>query len=146
MKNDPNVLASKAANPTQIAVLKPRKEKKTLKTETQPTAGKDSIGEKKREAPEKRETKTKRCPYHERDRQDLQECKAFSAKPLEERTEWIKDARPCFRCFRIGRLKEQDFSNTKYLSRAHLRTNVILAGKCDSRRHFYYDRVLARMP
>ena len=57
MKNDPNVLAGKAANPTHVSALKPRKKKKTLKTETQPTAGKDSTGEKKREAPEKRETK-----------------------------------------------------------------------------------------
>ena len=59
IKNDPNVLASKAANPTQVTVLRPRKEKKTLKTETQPTDEKDSTGEKKREAPEKRETMTK---------------------------------------------------------------------------------------
>ena len=50
IKNDPNVLASKAANPTHVSVLKPPKEKKTLKTETQPTAGKDSTGAKKREA------------------------------------------------------------------------------------------------
>ena len=50
IKNDRKVLASKAANPTQVSVLKPRKEKKMLKTETQTTAGKDSIG-----------------PYHERD-------------------------------------------------------------------------------
>ena len=77
IKNDRKVLASKAANPTQVSVLKPRKEKKTLKTETQTTAGKDSIG-----------------LYHERDRHDLQECKAFSAKPLEERTGRIKDGRP----------------------------------------------------
>ena len=114
IKNDPNVLARKAANPTQVSVLKPgaRKEKRTLKTETQPTAGKDSTGEKRElEAPEKRGTKTKHCPYHERDRHDLQQCKAFSAKPLEECMEWIKDARPCFRCFRIGRPREQDFSN-----------------------------------
>ena len=56
--------------------------------------------EKKREKPlKKRETKTKHCPYHERDGHHLQGCKAFSAKPLEERTEWIKDARLCFRCF-----------------------------------------------
>ena len=46
IKNDPNVLAGKAANPTQVSVLKPRKEKKTLKTETQPTAGKDSTEKK----------------------------------------------------------------------------------------------------
>ena len=99
IKNDPNVLAGKAASPTQVSAPKPRKEKKTLKTETQPTAEKDSAGEEQREAPEKRETKTKHCPYHERDGHNLQECKAFSAKPLEQRTEWIKDARLCFRCF-----------------------------------------------
>ena len=138
IKNDPNVLAGKAANPTQVSALKPRKEKKTLKTETPPTAGKDSTREKKKKIPEKRETKTKHCLYHERDRHDLQESKAFSAKPLEERTKWIRDARPCFRCFMIGRLREQDFSNTKYLSRARLRT-VIWPGKCDSRRHYYYE-------
>ena len=99
IKNDPNVLAGKAANPTQVSTPKPRKEKKTLKTETQPTAGKDSAGEERREAAEKGEIKTKHCPYHERDGHDLQECKAFSAESLEERTEWIKDARLCFRFF-----------------------------------------------
>ena len=99
IKNDPNVLAGKAGNPTQVSALKTRKEKKTLKTETQPTAGKDSTGEKKRESPEKRETKTKHCPYHERDRHDLQECRAFSAKPLEERTEWIKRRPPMLSLF-----------------------------------------------
>ena len=46
--------AHKAANLTQVSALKPRKEKKTLKTETRPTAGKDRTGEKKREAPEKK--------------------------------------------------------------------------------------------
>ena len=48
IKNDPNALAGKAANPTQVSALKPRKEKKTLKTETPPTAGKDSAREKKK--------------------------------------------------------------------------------------------------
>ena len=99
IKNDTNVPAGKVANPAQVSAPKPRKEKKTLKTETQPMAGKDSAGEKKREAPEKKETKTKHCSYHERDGHDLQECKTFSVKPLEERTEWIKDARLSFRCF-----------------------------------------------
>ena len=54
IKNDPNVLAGKAASPTQVSAPKPRKEKKTFKTETQPTAGKDSAGEGKEEAPEKK--------------------------------------------------------------------------------------------
>ena len=97
IKNNPNVLAGKAASPTQVSAPKPHKEKKTLKTETQPTAGKDSAGEEKREAPEKTETKTKHCPYHERDGHNLQGCKVFSAKPLEERTEWIKDTRLCLK-------------------------------------------------
>ena len=34
IKNDPSVLARKAANPTQVSAPKLRKEKKTLKTET----------------------------------------------------------------------------------------------------------------
>ena len=54
IKNDPNVLAGKAASPTLFSTPKPRKEKKTLKTETQPTGGKDNAGEEKREAPEKK--------------------------------------------------------------------------------------------
>ena len=48
IKNNPNVLASKAASPTQVSAPKPRKEKKTFKTETQPPAGKDSAREEKR--------------------------------------------------------------------------------------------------
>ena len=94
VKNNPNVLANKAASPAQAPAPKPRRDqKKTLKTNTQ------SLGD-KREGPEERETKgAKRCPFHERDGHDLIECKAFAAKSLEERTRWIKDARLCFRCF-----------------------------------------------
>lgn len=51
IKNDPNVLAGKAASPTQVSAPKPGKEKKTLKTETQPTAGKDSAGERTERGP-----------------------------------------------------------------------------------------------
>ena len=47
-ENDPNVLAGKAANPTQDSALKPRKEKKT---ETQPILGMDRTGEKKERGP-----------------------------------------------------------------------------------------------
>ena len=89
IKNNPNLLANKEA--------KPRREKKTLKTDMQPTdEKKGDSGNEKREG---RHGKSKHCPFHDRPGHDLTGCKTFLAKNLEERTEWIKDARLCFRCF-----------------------------------------------
>ncbi|CAB3985600.1 Hypothetical predicted protein [Paramuricea clavata] len=38
------------------------------------------------------------CSFHERKGHELGECKDFSKKTLEERTDWIKKAGLCFRC------------------------------------------------
>ena len=89
IKNNPNLLANKEA--------KPRREKKTLKTDMQPPdEKKGDSGNEKREG---RHGKSKHCPFHDRPGHDLSGCKTFLAKALEERTQWIKDARLCFRCF-----------------------------------------------
>lgn len=41
----------------------------------------------------------KRCPFHERVGHSLEECIAFRAKTLDEKTEWISNNRLCYRCF-----------------------------------------------
>ena len=99
LKNNPNILAgSKSINhptnhPTPNAS---RASRKALKTNARP-------------APNKQETpsyanslRRRRCPLHDREGHDLFECKAFAAKSLDEKTEWIKGARLCFRCLFEG--------------------------------------------
>ena len=49
-----------------------------------------------------RERDTKWCPFHDRDGQSLEECKAFPAKTLEEKTKWILQAGLCYRCLSEG--------------------------------------------
>lgn len=89
IKNNPNLLANKEA--------KPYREKKTLKTDIQPTDEKK--GDSGNEKQEGRHGKSKHCSFHDRPGHDLPGCKTLLAKTLEERTEWIKDACLCFRCF-----------------------------------------------
>ena len=96
IRNNPNLLAGKKKSPVANAVtgstLVPRRaNKKALKTRTHQDAPR-----------EPRETKPKHCPFHERDGHDLAECKAFSAKSLEDRTQWIQHASLCFRCLSDG--------------------------------------------
>lgn len=43
-------------------------------------------------------TKEKYCVFHERKGHEIDECKAFSKKTLEEKTTWIKTAGLCFQC------------------------------------------------
>ena len=49
----------------------------------------------------------KHCPFHECDGHTLVECKVFARKTLEEKTEWIKQRRLCFRCFLPGHIASQ---------------------------------------
>ena len=67
------------------------RDNRSLKTEVRPPAG-------NKEAPGKSKMKSKHCPYHESGAHNLSECVAFAAKSLEERTQWIMNARLCLRC------------------------------------------------
>ena len=110
MKNNPNILAGKEANPAQVPLPKQRRDrdKKSFKTDILPPAeNKEGPGKEKKEDPGKSETKSKHCPCHERGGHNLSECKAFSAKSLEGRTQWIMDVRLCFRCFSTAHIASE---------------------------------------
>ena len=112
IKNNPNLLANKEA--------KPRRERKTFKTDMQPPdEKKGDSGNEKREG---RQGKIRHCPFHDKPGHDLSGCKTFLAKALEERTQWIKDARLCFRCF----------SSTHIASRCNVPIKCTI---CGDRRH-----------
>ena len=93
IKNNPNVLAGKETIPSQVPPQRQHggRDNRSLKTEVRPPAG-------NKEAPGKSKMKSKHCPYHESGAHDLSECVAFAAKSLEERTQWIMNARLCLRC------------------------------------------------
>ena len=107
IKNNPNILAGKVANPARVPPPRPRGDKKSLKTGIQSPAKNKEGPVKEKEDPEKRETKKKHCPYHERGGHDLSECKGFLAKTLEGRTQWIKEAGLCFRCFSTAHIASE---------------------------------------
>lgn len=67
-------------------------------------------------------TKGKYCPFHERKGHEIDECKAFSKKTLEERTTWIKTAGLCFRCLTAKHRASQCKANVR-------------CDKCKSTRH-----------
>lgn len=64
----------------------------------------------------------KYCLFHERKGHELIECKAFSEKTLEEKTEWVKKAGLCFRCL-VGK------------HRAKQCEKDVKCDKCKSSRH-----------
>ena len=88
-KNNPNInIGARLANPPIQTPSRAGHNKKTLKTNTDPS---DS------NAPT-RERETKWCPFHDRDGHSLEECKAFAAKTLEEKTKWILQAGLRYHC------------------------------------------------
>ena len=97
IKNNPNILAGATHTPNGSSTSPNRRvqSKRTLKTNTGPASVKLES------APPKIE-ETKRCPFHERGGHSLEECKAFGAKPLEEKTDWILKAGLCYRCLSEG--------------------------------------------
>ena len=64
----------------------------------------------------------KNCPFHERKGHTLTECKVFSGKPLQERTNWLKSTGLCFRCLSPTHRARECKAN-------------ISCGKCGDRRH-----------
>ena len=88
-KNNPNInIGARLANPPIQTPSHAGQNKKALKTNTDPS---DS------NAPT-RERETKQCPFHDTDGHSLEECKAFAAKTLEEKTKWILQAGLRYHC------------------------------------------------
>ncbi|CAB4033032.1 PREDICTED: uncharacterized protein LOC107357656 [Paramuricea clavata] len=71
---------------------------------------------------EDEEVKEKHCPFHKCIGHTLSECKSFAQKTLEEKTQWIKEEKLCFRCLVAGHIANQCKSKVK-------------CGKCSSERH-----------
>ena len=93
MKNDPNILIGAKLAPVGTPAPSRRvQNRRGLATNTQP------ISMNPRPSLREVETTMKRCPFHDRAGHSLEECKAFAAKSLEEKTEWISKAELCFRC------------------------------------------------
>ena len=67
--------------------------------------------------------KEKYCPFHDRKGHDLARCFAFAKKPFEEKTQWITEAKLCFRCLtdqHIAMECKADIQCSKCGSRCHL--------------------------
>ena len=113
IKNDPNILAHKPIlYSSSNTELMPRKTpRKALISSVKP--GNSKADEFSALVPVSLvELDKKHCPFHERDGHDLTECKAFSAKSIAEKTDWILRAGLCFRCLTSGHVarecKKQD--------------------------------------
>ena len=92
-KNHPNIIAGSTPTPTATPRRRERPvTRRALATNTR-------TAETKPEAPLKEKLW---CRFHERDGHDLIECKAFAAKSLREKTEFIQKARLCFLCLTGG--------------------------------------------
>ncbi|KAK3752635.1 hypothetical protein QZH41_000499 [Actinostola sp. cb2023] len=48
-----------------------------------------------------------RCKFHDRTGHTLSECKAFDAKTMEEKTEWMLKEKLCFRCCETGHVAKE---------------------------------------
>ncbi|KAK2552272.1 hypothetical protein P5673_026805 [Acropora cervicornis] len=82
MKNDPNILIGAKLAPVGTPAPSRRvQNRRGLATNTQP------ISMNPRPSLREVETTMKRCPFHDRAGHSLEECKAFAAKSLEEKTE-----------------------------------------------------------
>ena len=95
IKNNPNVPATNkrtSATPTPPNRREKEKSKRVLKTNAQPPAIQPDP------SPKKEGEKAKLYPFHDLNGHTLEECLAFRAKSLDERTEWLLAAGLCYRC------------------------------------------------
>ena len=98
IKNNPNILAANKrtpATPTPPNRREKEKSNRVLKTDAQPPIQPDP-------PPKKEGEKIKRCPFHDLTGHTLEECLAFRAKSLDEKTEWLREAGLCYRCLSRG--------------------------------------------
>ena len=94
-KNHPNIMAGSMQTPGPMTTPRRRETPVSRRTFTTNTR----MAETKPEALPKEKLW---CRFHERDGHDLTECKAFTAKSLREKTEFIQKARLCFLCLTDG--------------------------------------------
>ena len=95
IKNNPTILAHKSTPSTDSPAHTPRRTpRRALKTDVKPSPVSPSSAPVRVPAPQG-ETNTK---FHQRHGHEITECKAFSAKPVKERTNWILQAGLCFFC------------------------------------------------
>ncbi len=83
VKNNPNILAGKEANPAQDYPPKQQgdRHKKWFKTNIRPPGENKEVPVKEEEEdPGKGETKSKHCPCHKSSEHNLSKCKTFAAK------------------------------------------------------------------
>ena len=97
IKTNPNIIVGAMHTPISSSTSPNRRvqSKRTLKTNTGPASVKLES------APPKIEETTP-CSFHERGGHSLEECKAFGAKPLKGKTDWILKAALCYRCLSEG--------------------------------------------
>ena len=98
IKNNPNILATNRRTPAAPTLPNRREKEKSnrvLKTDAQPPIIQPDPSPKEG-------GKTKRCPFHDLNGHTLEECSAFRAKSLDERTEWLFTAGLCYRCLSKG--------------------------------------------
>ena len=118
LKNHPNVVAFEHQNPNNPRPKDPKREG-PKDNRVYKTRAEGSNEDKEGNVDNKKE---RYCLFHERKGHELGECKAFSKKTLEERTEWVKKAGLCFRCLAGKHRASQCRENVK-------------CGKCESERH-----------
>ncbi|XP_068713049.1 uncharacterized protein [Montipora foliosa] len=103
-KNDPNIFIGAKLTPVGTPAPSRRvQNRRTLATNTQPSSMNP------RPSLREVEATVKRCPFHDRAGHSLEDCKAFAAKSLEEKMEWVSKAHFCFPCF----LEEHQASSCK---------------------------------
>ena len=98
IKNNPNILAVNKrtpATPTPPNRREKERSNQVLKIDAQPPIQPNPLTKKEGE-------KIKRCPFHGLTGHTLEECSAFRAKSLDERTEWLREAGLCYRCLSRG--------------------------------------------
>ena len=93
IKSNPNInIGAKLANPPTLSPSHVGQNKKALKMNADPNNN---------DVPP-RERGIKWCTLHDRDGHSLEECEAFVTKTLEEKTEWILQAKLCYHCLYEG--------------------------------------------
>lgn len=100
IKNNPNILAADKRTPVTPTPPNQREKEKSnrvLKTDAQPRIQPDL-------PPKKEGEKIKQCPFKDLTGHTLEECLAFSARSLDEKTEWLYEAGLCYHCLSRGHM------------------------------------------
>ena len=116
LKNHPNVWAGEAVPEHAKKNDKQGNGDRHTKVYRTETNDDDQSDERKHE---------KHCCYHDRKGHELLDCKAFIAKRVEEKMEWLKSVGLCFRCL-SGKHRAKDCKEVKCTECSSTRHLVIL--------------------